>query len=106
MTLTISRAVAEHSDIFELFSVFDEFTLEGALHLHHFPVNTALIGWKRKAYKFSLNSVSNFMAKKKKPTKPRSAPGPKPDVLKLKGPWQAAVRKSFEKKKPAEGWPK
>jgi hypothetical protein len=38
--------------------------------------------------------------------KPKSAPGPKPDVLKLKGPWQAAVRKSLDKKKPPEGWPK
>jgi len=45
-------------------------------------------------------------ARKQKPTKPRSAPGPKADRLKLKGPWQAAVRKSFEKKKPPEGWPK
>ena len=26
--------------------------------------------------------------------------------VKLKAPWQAAVRKSFEKKKPPEGWPK
>jgi hypothetical protein len=44
--------------------------------------------------------------KHKKPPKPKSAPGPKPDVLKLKGPWRDAVRKSFEKKKPPEGWPK
>jgi len=45
-------------------------------------------------------------AKRKKPVKPQSAPGPKPDTLKLKGPWKDAVRKSFEKKKPPEGWPK
>jgi hypothetical protein len=44
--------------------------------------------------------------KRKMAARPRSAPGPKPDVLKLKGPWRDAVRKSFEKKKPPEGWPK
>jgi hypothetical protein len=36
----------------------------------------------------------------------KSAPGPKPEVLKLKGPWQAAVRRSLQGKKPPEGWPK
>jgi hypothetical protein len=46
------------------------------------------------------------MPKKNHPKKPRSAPGPKPDVLKLKGPWQQAVRKSLQKKKPPAGWPK
>jgi len=44
--------------------------------------------------------------KAKKPRKRQSAPGPKPDVLKIKGNWQAAVKKSLQKKKPAEGWPK
>jgi hypothetical protein len=43
---------------------------------------------------------------KRNAAKPKSAPGPKPDRLKLKGPWQEAVRKSFQKKKPPEGWPK
>jgi hypothetical protein len=38
--------------------------------------------------------------------RPKSAPGPKPDVLKLKGKWQDAVKQSLKKKKPAEGWPK
>jgi hypothetical protein len=38
--------------------------------------------------------------------KPRSAPGPKPDVLKLKGNWRDAVKKSLAKKKPPGGWPK
>jgi hypothetical protein len=33
-------------------------------------------------------------------------PGPKPDLLKIEGNWQAAVKKSFGKKKPATGWPK
>jgi len=38
--------------------------------------------------------------------KPRTTPGPKPDVLKLLGNWKDAIKKSLEKKKPAEGWPK
>ena len=41
-------------------------------------------------------------AKKKKTTKT----GPKPEVLKIEGKWQEAVKKSFSKKKPATGWPK
>jgi hypothetical protein len=45
-------------------------------------------------------------ATKKTIAKPRSAPGPKPNVLKLKGKWQDAVKQSLKKKKPAEGWPK
>jgi len=45
-------------------------------------------------------------AKRKAPPRPASTPGPKPDVLKLKGPWQQAVKQSLQKKKPAEGWPK
>ena len=44
--------------------------------------------------------------KKQSRPKPKSTPGPKPDRLKLKGPWTEAVRKSFEKKKLPEGWPK
>lgn len=43
---------------------------------------------------------------KSKLARPKSSPGPKPDVLKLKGPWQDAVRQSLKKKKPPEGWPK
>lgn len=45
----------------------------------------------------------------RKPTKTKSkpaTPGPKPDLLKIEGDWQAAVKKSFAKKKPAQGWPK
>jgi hypothetical protein len=42
--------------------------------------------------------------KKKKTT--AATPGPKPGVLKIKGNWKAAVKKSLQKKKPAEGWPK
>jgi hypothetical protein len=36
----------------------------------------------------------------------RKPTGPKPEVLKIRGNWEAAVSKSFQKKKPAEGWPK
>jgi hypothetical protein len=40
---------------------------------------------------------------KKKET---ATPGPKPDILKIKGNWQDAVKRSLQKKKPKEGWPK
>jgi hypothetical protein len=32
--------------------------------------------------------------------------GTKPEMLKLNGSWQAAIKKSFQKKRPALGWPK
>jgi hypothetical protein len=32
--------------------------------------------------------------------------GPKPEVLKIDGDWQEAIKRSLEKKKPADGWPK
>ena len=38
--------------------------------------------------------------------KPKAAPGPKPQVLKLHGNWQSLMKKSLLKKKPPEGWPK
>ena len=47
--------------------------------------------------------------KKRKPPLPKKKsvqPGPKPELLKIDGDWQGAIKKSFEKKKPAEGWPK
>lgn len=37
---------------------------------------------------------------------PKAKPGPKPQMLKIKGNWEKAVAKSFKKKKPPEGWPK
>jgi hypothetical protein len=47
------------------------------------------------------------MAKAIKETKSESVPrGPKPEVLKIEGDWQDAVKKSLSKKKPAKGWPK
>jgi hypothetical protein len=45
-------------------------------------------------------------AKQKSPGKPRAKPGPKPQLLKIKGNWERAVTKSFKKKKPPGGWPK
>jgi hypothetical protein len=44
--------------------------------------------------------------KKMKKRKNKQTPGPKPDVLKIEGDWKAAIKKSLQKKKPAEGWPK
>jgi hypothetical protein len=48
------------------------------------------------------------MSKRKKPPKELQPqqPGPKPDLLKIDCEWEEAVKKSLEKKKPAEGWPK
>ena len=49
------------------------------------------------------------MASKKISPKPKPAkakPGPKPDVYKIEGSWEDAVKNSFTKKKPAMGWPK
>ncbi len=44
------------------------------------------------------------MAQPRRDIKPQS--GPKPDLLRIEGDWQEAVKKSLEKKKPADGWPK
>lgn len=47
------------------------------------------------------------MPKKTMKTKPAKAtPGPKPDLYKIEGNWEDAVKKSFQKKKPSGGWPK
>ncbi len=47
------------------------------------------------------------MAKVQTQPEPASIPrGPKPEVLKIEGDWQDAVKKSLAKKKPAAGWPK
>jgi hypothetical protein len=48
----------------------------------------------------------------KKPAKPKAAkpakakPGPKPELFKVEGNWEAAMDKVLTKKKPAGGWPK
>ena len=50
------------------------------------------------------------MAKQPPPHKPkrktRVTPGPKPDILKIDEDWQLAIKKSLQKKKPEQGWPK
>ena len=40
--------------------------------------------------------------REKKPKK-RAKPGPKPEILKIKGDWENAVTRSFRKKKPPSG---
>jgi hypothetical protein len=45
------------------------------------------------------------MSKKAKKTKKVEKRGPKPDILKLQGDWQSAVRKALTKKRSEEGWP-
>ena len=46
------------------------------------------------------------MSKPEQKKKKAKVPGPKPDTLKIKGNWKDAVKRSLQKKKPAEGWPK
>jgi hypothetical protein len=41
----------------------------------------------------------------KRQPKPKKR-GPEPEVLKLDGNWKDAIKKSLQKKKPKEGWPK
>ena len=36
----------------------------------------------------------------------KATPGPKPQILKIEGDWKKAIKKSFAKRKPPEGWPK
>jgi len=43
--------------------------------------------------------------RKKRESEPKATPGPKPEILKIEGDWQQAVKKSLTKKKPASGWP-
>jgi hypothetical protein len=38
--------------------------------------------------------------------KPKQRRGPKPEYLKLEGNWEDAVKRSLQKKRPADGWPK
>jgi len=46
------------------------------------------------------------MTAKRKAKKPHKKTGPKPELLKIKGNWEKAVTRSFQKQKPPEGWPK
>jgi len=34
----------------------------------------------------------------------KNKPGPKPDILKIKGDWKSAAKKMLEAKKPETGW--
>jgi hypothetical protein len=43
---------------------------------------------------------------KKKLTRKKKTPGPKPEVLKLEGDWKDAVKESLKLKRPVGGWPK
>jgi hypothetical protein len=45
-------------------------------------------------------------SRNKKKTVHQQQPGPKPDLLKIDIDWEKAVKKSLEKRKPADGWPK
>jgi hypothetical protein len=49
--------------------------------------------------------IKALTKKSKRPGKPKSTPGPKPETLKIKGGWKETIKKSFTKKKPADGWP-
>jgi hypothetical protein len=62
---------------------------------------------RRVAKKRNLVGISE-MQKNAKPKvgRPSAKPGPKPQVLKIHGNWQAAMRKSLKEKKPPGGWPK
>jgi hypothetical protein len=51
-----------------------------------------------------MRSMPKKLAKPKK--RSAATPGPKPDLYKIEGNWEDAVKKSFQKKKPAGGWPK
>lgn len=44
----------------------------------------------------------------KKPAQPacKKMPGPEPEFLKPYGKWRELIKKSFQKKRPAMGWPK
>ena len=42
----------------------------------------------------------------RQPRKPKAARGPKAALLKITGNWKKAIKQSFAKKKPPEGWPK
>jgi hypothetical protein len=47
-----------------------------------------------------------FEAKMKKKPPTNIKRGPRPENLKIHGSWENAVRQSFLKKHPPEGWPK
>ena len=48
----------------------------------------------------------SIVAKQKQQRKHPRTPGPKPEVLKIKGDCRDAIKKSLEKKKPTSDWAK
>jgi len=50
--------------------------------------------------------VLSIVAKQKQQRKHPRTPGPKPEVLKIKGDCRDAIKKSLEKKKPTSDWAK
>jgi hypothetical protein len=50
--------------------------------------------------------MTSKKAAKRIPARSGAKRGPKPDVLKIHGRWQDAMKQSLQKKKPPEGWPK
>jgi len=56
--------------------------------------------------KISGKWYSEAMSVKKPKKTAKVKTGPKPELYKIEGNWQDAVKKSLLKKKPAGGWPK
>ena len=54
----------------------------------------------------AIKKAAKTAGKRARPKRAASKRGPKPDVLKIEGDWQEAVKRSLQKKKPPEGWPK
>jgi hypothetical protein len=61
---------------------------------------------RRKTADVQTASEQSMTKLRKKKSRKKETPGPKPDMLKIEGDWKDAVKKSLQKKKPAQGWPK
>lgn len=79
----------------------------------HIKINrdSSLKKWIEKRYSLAHGLIEdildNLMDEADKPIKKKKEPpGPKPDLLKIEGDWQDAVKRSLGKKKPPTGWPK
>lgn len=46
------------------------------------------------------------MKSKPKKKKASAKRGPKPEMSKIEGDWQDAIKRSFQKQRPTNGWPK
>jgi hypothetical protein len=61
------------------------------------------VSYRQTSYLSSTNTVCPMNKPKPKPEKR----GPKPEILKIRDlNWKEAVKRSFDKKKPPDGWPK